>query len=104
MGYKGNCRAATFRGMAGALIGNGRWGICSGYPADIVKGVTVDEVDADTTDEFLVELSKLSKKYGIYVGGCGCCGSPFLENERGTPVAINVMFDRELGMYRMHES
>lgn len=30
-------------------------------------------------EEFLKELSKLSKKYNIYIDGCGCCGSPFLE-------------------------
>lgn len=27
---------------------------------------------------FLRELSELSKKYGIVVDGCGCCGSPFI--------------------------
>lgn len=29
-------------------------------------------------EEFLVELSALSRKYRIKVDGCGCCGSPFL--------------------------
>lgn len=29
--------------------------------------------------EFLKELDKLSRKYKIAVGGCGCCSSPFLE-------------------------
>lgn len=28
---------------------------------------------------FLAELSKLSEKYNIFIGGCGCCGSPYLE-------------------------
>ena len=36
---------------------------------------------------FLVELSSLSKDYGIYIGGCGCCESPYLlenpDEERG---------------------
>lgn len=27
---------------------------------------------------FLDELTKLTKKYHIEIGGCGCCGSPFL--------------------------
>ncbi len=27
---------------------------------------------------FLHELSELSKKYDIYIYGCGCCGSPYL--------------------------
>jgi hypothetical protein len=32
----------------------------------------------DRLDKFLKELSDTSKKYGIYVTGCGCCGSPYL--------------------------
>lgn len=27
---------------------------------------------------FLHELSELTKKYGLVVGGCGCCDSPYL--------------------------
>lgn len=27
---------------------------------------------------FLKELSELSKKYDIYIFGCGCCDSPYL--------------------------
>ncbi len=29
--------------------------------------------------EFLDELSALTRKHKIVIGGCGCCGSPFLE-------------------------
>lgn len=29
-------------------------------------------------EKFLVELAKLTQKYGISIGGCGCCGSPWL--------------------------
>jgi hypothetical protein len=32
-------------------------------------------------EEFLNELSELTKKYGLYIYGCGCCGSPRIENE-----------------------
>ncbi|MTI68589.1 MAG: hypothetical protein FH753_18565 [Firmicutes bacterium] len=32
-------------------------------------------------DEFLKELSQLSKKYDIYIGGCGCCGSPYIQDK-----------------------
>lgn len=28
---------------------------------------------------FLTELGELSKRYGIEIGGCGCCGSPYLD-------------------------
>lgn len=27
---------------------------------------------------FLEELTGLSERYGIVIGGCGCCGSPYL--------------------------
>ena len=27
---------------------------------------------------FLDELTLLTKKHGIVIAGCGCCGSPFL--------------------------
>ena len=29
---------------------------------------------------FLKELSDLTKKYNIEIGGCGCCGSPYLND------------------------
>lgn len=28
---------------------------------------------------FLEELSTLTRKHGVMIGGCGCCGSPWLE-------------------------
>lgn len=28
--------------------------------------------------DFLRELTELTMKYEIKIGGCGCCGSPFL--------------------------
>lgn len=31
-------------------------------------------------DEFLKELTQLTKKYKIEIKGCGCCGSPYLKN------------------------
>mgnify|MGYP001442366278 CR=1 FL=1 len=30
--------------------------------------------------EFLFELRELTRKYGISIGGCGCCGSPWLDD------------------------
>lgn len=32
-------------------------------------------------NDFLKELSELTEKYGIEIGGCGCCGSPYLSGK-----------------------
>lgn len=34
----------------------------------------------EKNDKFLEELTELTKKYGIEIGGCGCCGSPWLND------------------------
>ena len=45
-------------------------------------------------NEFLKELTKLSRKYNIGIGGCGCCGSPFLYNIKTEKI---ISEDLELG-------
>ena len=30
---------------------------------------------------FLKRLTDLSSEYGLIIGGCGCCGSPYLTEE-----------------------
>jgi len=35
-------------------------------------------ISEEQLKEFLKDLSKLSRKHKIIIGGCGCCGSPFL--------------------------
>jgi Zn-finger nucleic acid-binding protein len=42
--------------------------------------------DDQTTREFLDELTKLSDRYGVVIGGCGCCGSPWLDKLNGERV------------------
>ena len=37
-----------------------------------------DEQKAMNLLDFLAGLTKLSKRYKITIGGCGCCGSPYL--------------------------
>ena len=41
---------------------------------------------------FLKELSHLTKKYNISIGGCGCCGSPYL-----TDLETDECLGEELG-------
>lgn len=51
-------------------------------------------------DKFLEELNTLTKKYGFEIGGCGCCGSPYLidlnegNNIIGTDLCYNT-FEEE---------
>ena len=33
---------------------------------------------SDAEKSFLIGLEKLTRETGIIIGGCGCCGSPFL--------------------------
>ena len=35
--------------------------------------------------EFVAGLTELTRRTGVFVEGCGCCGSPFLES--GAPSA-----------------
>jgi len=32
----------------------------------------------DKIDNFLSDLAELTKKYGLTIDGCRCCGSPFI--------------------------
>lgn len=36
-------------------------------------------------EEFLKELTELSTKYQLYIGGCGCCDSPYIEEASEEP-------------------
>lgn len=38
-----------------------------------MKDLTIDQVE-----NFLRDLNKISRRYKVVIGGCGCCGSPFL--------------------------
>lgn len=39
-----------------------------------------DSIDEERKAQFLLELTELTKKHGIAIGGCGCCGSPWISN------------------------
>lgn len=46
-------------------------------------------------EAFLRELSELSRKYGIAIDGCGCCGSPWLYDADGEDFSKQVYSVRE---------
>jgi hypothetical protein len=39
-----------------------------------------DEKIIARMDGFLQELNELTRRHKIKIGGCGCCGSPWLED------------------------
>lgn len=39
----------------------------------------IPPIPAHAQDDFLRELSALSRKHNIAIGGCGCCSSPWIE-------------------------
>ena len=53
----------------------------------------------ENLNNFLEELSALSNKYGLVIGGCGCCGSPWVEGMSGNESYDNLSFEE--GKYRV---
>lgn len=45
------------------------------------------------TEQFLIELTELGRKHGIVIGGCGCCGSPFIYQLREDQLALVYSVD-----------
>lgn len=51
--------------------------------------------------KFLVELTTLSQKYQIYIQGCGCCGSPWLYDDKEQEnIGDNLMYTEDGGVGR----
>jgi hypothetical protein len=43
---------------------------------------------------FIAELTELTKKHHVAIGGCGCCNSPFLID-----LAADIGWDGQTGLY-----
>lgn len=50
-------------------------------------------------EEFLKELSELTEKHGFSIGGCGCCGSPWINDFKDEFGADNLYYDNEKQKY-----
>lgn len=37
-------------------------------------------MDEDKKRRFLTDLTAVSRQHGIVIGGCGCCGSPWVDD------------------------
>ena len=48
----------------------------------------VTRVTEHKVEAFLRELTKLSRKHGIVIGGCGCCESPYIVSMPDAPDAM----------------
>ena len=49
---------------------------------------------------FLEDLTELCKKHDNYIGGCGCCGSPYIINDLDDCINIeDLYYDKEKGKY-----
>lgn len=52
---------------------------------------------------FLVDLTELTRKHGIYIHGCGCCGSPSLNGEPKPGAYFTDGNDNQLSWIEDHE-
>lgn len=50
---------------------------------------------------FLNELSELTRKHGIKICGCGCCGSPWIEDIRTGNMVDNLEYNDEKQQYEV---
>ena len=54
----------------------------------------------ENLEMFMKELAELTDKYGLSIGGCGCCGSPWIRDTKGTVVADDLYYDRHEKKYK----
>lgn len=50
--------------------------------------------------EFLRGLARLTKRYGFVIGGCGCCGSPFVD-KAGSSGGYDLEWDPKTETYSL---
>lgn len=55
--------------------------------------------DNERLQAFLKELAKLTEEYGFEIGGCGCCGSPWLIDHNGNMDVEELHYDCTMKKY-----
>ena len=51
-------------------------------------------------ESFLADLTALSEKHNLFIGGCGCCGSPWIDR----PGAPNEATELRMNSYGKYEA
>lgn len=46
-------------------------------------------------EAFLKDLTALSEAYDLWIGGCGCCGSPYIMTGDGKVIAEYLAVDSD---------
>ncbi|MCQ2053073.1 MAG: hypothetical protein MJZ03_03975 [archaeon] len=49
--------------------------------------------EAKKVEDFLTELTELSRKHKISISGCGCCGSPYLDDAERDIDTLKYSYD-----------
>lgn len=68
----------TFKNIP--IIINAEYGISLRVKFEPVKVIRVYLYEMQKVSLFLKELEQICKKYKCNLGGCGCCGSPFISD------------------------
>lgn len=53
----------------------------------------MNDIPKEKVQAFLDDLTKLSREYRLQIGGCGCCGSPWIINIKGGKDAYRYFVD-----------
>ena len=66
-------------GGGNAAKSSGGGAVSYGAPPKTDKGQKEPDIEESALAAFLTDLAALTEKHGIEIGGCGCCGSPWLK-------------------------
>lgn len=61
-------------------------------------------MENEKLEMFFKELSELTNKYGFAICGCGCCGSPWVEDvENKKDIAEDLSYNKDKKKYDYHD-